>query len=66
MSRRRAPDPLETFAAMLRAQIGLELLLRSLPPGSTIDDARALHRKLKQQGRAPCTFLDRELGILRG
>jgi len=53
----------DAFERMLRAQRGLELVLAGLPAGATLGDARDLHRRLKQVGRAPCTFLDDELAI---
>lgn len=40
----------ERFVWMLRTNYGLELLRAGMPPGSTLEDARALHRKLKQVG----------------
>ena len=55
----------ETFERMLRSQHGLRLLLAGMPPGSTLEDARFLNRKLKQSSRTPCSFLDQELGIRR-
>lgn len=55
----------ETFEQLLRSLHGLRLLLAGMPPGSTLDDARLLHRRLKQSARRPCSFLDDELGIQR-
>src|SRR5512140_168003 len=43
----------DTFARMLRSQHGLRLLLAGMPPSSTLEDARFLHRKLKQAARKP-------------
>ena len=54
-----------TFDRLLRSLHGLRLLLAGMPAGSTLDDARLLHRKLKQAARRPCSFLDEELGIHR-
>jgi hypothetical protein len=54
-----------TFERMLRSLHGLRLLLAGMPEGSTLEDARLLHRKLKQAARTPCSFLDAELGIHR-
>jgi len=56
---------LEAFARMLREKRALTLLLAGMPDGSTMAEALKLHRKLRQQGRTPCSFLDRELGIVR-
>ncbi|MHB1846276.1 MAG: hypothetical protein ACYCWW_15745 [Deltaproteobacteria bacterium] len=69
--RRRSPPPsieesLRQFEAMLRSKEGLLRLLAQLPPGSTLEDARRLHEKVKQQSRTPCSFLDGPLGIRRG
>jgi hypothetical protein len=55
----------ERMWQMLRDQTALKLMLLGMPPGSTLEDARFLHRKLKQADRTPCSFLDRELGIVR-
>lgn len=55
----------ERMWAFLRDQTALKLMLLGMPPGSTLEDARRLHRKLKQADRTPCSFLDRELGIER-
>ena len=54
-----------TFERMLRSLHGLQLLLAGMPKGSTMEEARLLHRKLKQAARRPCSFLDEELGIRR-
>lgn len=65
----RQPSQTDTsfaaFEQMLRSLHGLQLMLAGMPPGSTLADARLLHRKLKQAARKPCSFLDRELGIRR-
>lgn len=37
-------------------------MLAGMPPGSTLEDARRLHRGLKQAGRTPCRFLDASSG----
>jgi hypothetical protein len=55
----------ETFLHMLRTKHGLRFLLASMPPGSTLEDAFWLDRKLNQASRAPCSFLDKEFGIQR-
>jgi hypothetical protein len=55
----------ETFLHMLRTKHGLRFLLAGMPPGSTLEDAFWLDRKLTQTGRTPCSFLDEELGIRR-
>ena len=55
----------ETFVRMLRSQRGLRLMLAGMKPGSTLDEARFLQRRLKQSARKPCRFLDEELGIRR-
>lgn len=56
----------EDFERMFASQEGLDLMLASMPPGSTRADALRLHRKLAQMTRRPCSFLDEELGIERG
>jgi hypothetical protein len=66
MGRERTADTsFDRFEQMLRSAFGLKLLLASLPAEATLEDARKLHRKLKQAGRTRCSFLDRELGIQR-
>ena len=55
----------ETFLHMLRTKHGLRFLLASMTPGSTLEDAFWLDRKLNQASRTPCSFLDEELGIPR-
>lgn len=65
---RQPSDADSSFAAfelMLRSAHGLKLMLAGMPPGSTLEDARLLHRKVKQASRRPCSFLDRDLGIRR-
>jgi hypothetical protein len=54
------------FERMVLSKEGLRLMLASMPPGSTLEDAARLHRKLAQLSRRPCSFLDEELGIERG
>ena len=53
------------FERLYRDGRGLELLLAVLPAGSTPEDARRFHRRVTQQSRRPCSFLDAELGIER-
>jgi hypothetical protein len=68
MRRLDTPDPSKAwdeFLAMARSGQGLELLLASMPEGSTLEDARRFHRRVAQQSRRPCSFLDAELGIER-
>jgi hypothetical protein len=55
----------EEFERMFASRQGLELLLASLPAGSTREDALRFHRKVAQLSRRPCSFLDAELGIER-
>lgn len=67
---RREPIPqgaeaLRRFKALLRSDRGFRLMLTQLPPGTTIEEARRLRRKIIQSGRTPCSFLDREYGIER-
>jgi len=50
---------LSTALELMDEKVGLRLLLAQLPPGSTLDDALAFHRRLRQQGRRPCRCLDR-------
>lgn len=56
---------MRAFLDMARAGDGLGRLLALMPEGSTLADARRLHRRTKQRFRQPCGFLDRELGIER-
>ena len=68
MKRLDKPDPAAAWAEferLFRSKRGLELLLASLPPGSTLEDAKKFHRKVTQLSRRPCSFLDAELGIER-
>jgi len=65
---RGAPDghrPFETFERMFREKRALRLLLAGMREGATEEEALRLHRKIRQIGRRPCSFLDRELGIQR-
>lgn len=56
---------LARLEAMIRRGEGLELLLDNLPAGATLADARRFRERVKQQGRRPCSFLDRTLGVRR-
>jgi hypothetical protein len=58
-------EGLRQFEEMWRAGLALKLFLPYLPEGSTTDDARRLYRRLTQQSRTPCSFLDADLGITR-
>ena len=60
------PERLADFRAMMESQQGLKLLQAKMPPGSTLADAKRLRERVKQQGRQPCSFLDKEFGIERG
>jgi hypothetical protein len=61
-----APEKaLDRLWAMMRSRHGLELLRAQMPPGATLEQARRLRGRIKQEGRQPCSFLDRELGVLR-
>ena len=67
---RRAPilqgaEALRRFQELRRSERGFRLMLTQLPPGTTIEEARTLRRKIIQSGRTPCSFLDREYGIER-
>lgn len=53
---------LEAFVRMLRSQRALRLVLAGMPAEATLEDARALHRRMKQVGRQPCSFLDEAHG----
>lgn len=44
---------------------GLLDLLALLPAGSTLEDAYRFRKASIQRLRQPCSFLDRELGIVR-
>ncbi len=58
-------ESLRQLERMLREKDGLKLLMMQMPQGSTMADAMKLHRKLHQLRRRPCSFLDKELGIVR-
>ena len=44
---------------------GLKDLVALLPEGSTLEDAYRFRKASFQRLRQPCSFLDRELGIVR-
>ncbi len=50
---------------LARAKGGLLALQAQLGPQASLDDARRFWARLRQQGRTPCSFLDRELEIDR-
>jgi hypothetical protein len=52
----------EAFERMLRTQRAIRLVLAGMAPGATLEDARSLHRKMKQVGRKRCSFLDTDVG----
>jgi hypothetical protein len=52
----------EAFERMLRTERALRLVLSGMAPGATLEDARSLHRKMKQVGRRRCSFLEPDLG----
>jgi len=52
----------EAFERMLRTQRALRLVLSGMAPEATLEDARFLHRKMKQVGRNRCSFLEADLG----
>jgi hypothetical protein len=49
---------LEAFLRMLHSDLAVRLVHAGMPPEATLDDARALHRRMKQVGRKRCSFLD--------
>jgi hypothetical protein len=53
---------LDAFVRMLRSQRAVRLVLAGMPPEATFEDARTLHRRMKQVGRNPCSFLDEAHG----
>ncbi len=53
---------LEAFLRMLRSQRAVRLVHAGMPPEATLEDAHALHRRMKQVGRQPCSFLDEPRG----
>jgi hypothetical protein len=53
----------EAFERMLRTQRAIRLVLAGMGPSATLEDARALHRRMKQVGRQRCSFLETEFGI---
>ncbi len=46
--------------------MGLDLLRAQLGANASVADALKMHRKIAQTSRRACSFLDRELGIVRG
>lgn len=62
MRRLRPPSPPEEsireFERMQAEGLGLRLLLPFLPAGAPLDEARALHARMAQAGRPPCSFMD--------
>jgi hypothetical protein len=60
-----AKDGVSVFLRLQREAEGLKMLLRQLPSGSTLDDARRLRERIMQMGRTPCSFLDSDLGVAR-
>jgi len=69
MHRRFPPDPgtaLQRCEEMTRAGHGLRLLQQRLGPGTPLADALRMRRRIKQAGRRPVSFFDRELGVERG
>jgi hypothetical protein len=68
--RRAFPPPLpaealQQFETMHLEGMGVELMLRYLPQGASMEEAHQLYKRLGQASRAPCTFLDVPLGIRR-
>ncbi len=62
------PSPQEglaRFEALQRDGSGLRFLLAFLPEGASLEEARALHQRLRQESRTPCRLLDGPLGIRR-
>ena len=55
---------LEAFVRMLRSRRAVRLVHAGMPPEATLEDARALHRRMKQVGRQPCSFLDEPRGTV--
>lgn len=56
---------LEALERMMREGLGLRLLLGKLPDGATLDDARALRRRILQSGRRPSRALAPGVGAER-
>jgi len=68
MRRKRPARPegaLAELAKLMQAGEGLRYLIAQLPAGATIEDARRLHERIRQQGRHPSPLLDHMLGIDR-
>lgn len=62
------PTPSEAlllFRAMQKDDLGLKFMLRYLPAGASMEDARRLYERLAQESRTPCRFLDVPLEIRR-
>jgi len=53
----------DAFERMLRTQRAVRLVLAGMAPTATLEEARALHRRMKQVGRRRCSFLEADFGI---
>lgn len=53
---------IEAFLRMLHSELAVRLVHAGMPPEATLEDARAFHRRMKQVGRRPCSFLDEPRG----
>lgn len=51
---------------MLKDGFGLRALLQDPPPGSNLEDARRLYKRLSQQSRKPSKLMDERYGVSRG
>lgn len=58
-------EALRQFLELQQAGLGLKFLLPFLPPGASLEEARRLYRRLGQESRTPCSFLDEQLGVVR-
>lgn len=68
--RRAFPPPspqegLARFEALQRDGSGLRFLMAFLPQGASLEEARALYHRLRQESRTPSRLLDEPLGIRR-
>jgi len=68
--RRMSPPPesadaLRQFVDLQKAGMGLKFMLPYLPPGASLVEARRLYKRLGQESRTPCSFLDDQLGVQR-
>ena len=52
----------DAFLRMLRSERAVRLVLAGMGASATFEEARQLHRRMKQVGRQRCSFLETGLG----